>query len=111
LLGELGAPNRWPTGSSRVSALAALRSRPRNRPEPASFGSLPNAIEPLDICHKLMRGFVDPHLPDWGAEANAVNQRLAKSLEPGMLVVRANKETSGEDWIREPFSWPHDREA
>jgi len=47
--------------------------------------------ENLNICHKLTRGFVDLHFPEWGGRAHALKVQLGPHLDADMSVARAGK--------------------
>lgn len=45
----------------------------------------------LNICHKLSKGFVDLHFPEWGQRVPTLKEDVGPLLETEMEIIRASK--------------------
>lgn len=81
----------WHEASAHAPELQL--DEPGPKPAAAGFvwffpGGLPGD---LNICHKLPKGFVDLHFPDWGHRVAILKDYVGSLLEPGMEIIRASK--------------------
>jgi hypothetical protein len=64
-------------------------------PKPAGAGFVwffpPGLPGDLNLCHKLAKGVVDLHFPDWGRRTGMLREVLGPALESGMEITRAKK--------------------
>lgn len=64
-------------------------------PKPAGAGFVwffPTGLPgDLNLCHKLAKGFVDLHFPEWGHRVEALRDEIGPFLECEMEIGRANK--------------------